>query len=72
MVGLAACVACADLATKYDDHPAPQSFYTVMGEIALARHEPLRAAELLGARARIYADSGRFTGAASIPALAAN
>ena len=42
--GLAACAACAGIHTKPPEPPAPQSFYTVTAEIALARHQPRVAA----------------------------
>ena len=38
MLGLATCAACAGLHAKPEDTPAPQAFYTVTAEIALARH----------------------------------
>src|SRR6202142_77872 len=38
--GAVACAACAGSNPKPDAIPAPQVFYTVTGEIALARHEP--------------------------------
>src|ERR1700687_4288466 len=43
-LGLAACAACAGLHPKSDDAAAPQAFYTVTGEIALARRQPRVAA----------------------------
>ena len=43
-LGLAAIAGCASLHPKADDTRAPQSFYTVTGEIALARHQPRVAA----------------------------
>ena len=42
--GLAACAACASLHPKSDLTAAPQVFYTVTAEIALARHQPRLAA----------------------------
>ncbi len=39
-LGAAACAACAGSNPKPDAVEAPQVFYTVTGEIALARHEP--------------------------------
>jgi tetratricopeptide (TPR) repeat protein len=44
VLGLAACAACAGMHVKPEDTPAPQSFYTVTAEIALARHHPRVAA----------------------------
>jgi tetratricopeptide (TPR) repeat protein len=43
-LGLAAIAGCASLHPKAEDASAPQSFYTVTGEIALARHQPRVAA----------------------------
>jgi tetratricopeptide (TPR) repeat protein len=43
-LGLAASAACAGMHSKSDAAPAPQSFYTVTAEIALARHQPRVAA----------------------------
>jgi tetratricopeptide (TPR) repeat protein len=43
-VGLAACAACAGMHPKADETAAPQAFYTVTAEIALARHQPRVAA----------------------------
>lgn len=43
-LGLAACAACANLGSKTEDAAAPQAFYTVTAEIALARHQPRVAA----------------------------
>jgi tetratricopeptide (TPR) repeat protein len=39
-LGLAVCAACAGIHPKSDDAAAPQAFYTVTAEIALARHQP--------------------------------
>jgi tetratricopeptide (TPR) repeat protein len=43
-LGLAACAACAGIHPKSDAAAAPQAFYTVTAEIALARHQPRVAA----------------------------
>jgi len=43
-LGLAACGACAASHPKADEAATSQSFYTVTGEIALARHQPRTAA----------------------------
>jgi tetratricopeptide (TPR) repeat protein len=43
-LGLAAIAGCASLHPKTEDANAPQSFYTVTAEIALARHQPRVAA----------------------------
>jgi tetratricopeptide (TPR) repeat protein len=43
-LGLAACAACAGIHSKTQADLAPQSFYTVTAEIALARHQPRVAA----------------------------
>jgi tetratricopeptide (TPR) repeat protein len=43
-LGLAACAACAGIHPRSDDASAPQAFYTVTAEIALARHQPRVAA----------------------------
>jgi tetratricopeptide (TPR) repeat protein len=44
VLGLTACAACAGMHVKPEDTPAPQAFYTVTAEIALARHHPRVAA----------------------------
>jgi hypothetical protein len=44
VLGLSACAACVGMHPKPDDPPAPQAFYTVTAEIALARHHPRVAA----------------------------
>ena len=43
-MALAFSAACADIQSKPEKSEAPQSFYTVTGEIALARHQPRIAA----------------------------
>lgn len=43
-LGLGACAACAGIHPKTADTSAPQTFYTVTAEIALARHQPRVAA----------------------------
>src|SRR5580704_18353650 len=43
-LGLVACAACAGMRNKPAEAPAPQAFYTVTAEIALARHQPRLAA----------------------------
>lgn len=43
-LGLGACAACAGMHPKPEQSAAPQSFYTVTAEIALARHHPRVAA----------------------------
>src|SRR5271168_1193840 len=57
-LGLAmlACGACAGALGKSDDKPAPQAFYTVTGEIALARGEPRVAALQYAAAAAAETD----------------
>ena len=44
MLGLAACASCVALGKKSEEPTAPQTFYTVTAEIALARHQPRVAA----------------------------
>jgi tetratricopeptide (TPR) repeat protein len=44
VLGLSACAACAGMHITPEDTPAPQAFYTVTAEIALARHHPRLAA----------------------------
>lgn len=48
-----ACSACAGLRARSEDAAAPQSFYTVTAEIALARHQP-RVAALQYAAAAVH------------------
>jgi predicted Zn-dependent protease len=55
-LGLAACAACASIHPKSDDVAAPQAFYTVTAEIALARHQPRVAALQYAAAAATETD----------------
>jgi tetratricopeptide (TPR) repeat protein len=66
--GLAACAACAGLHPKSDDAAAPQVFYTVTAEIALARHEPRVAALQYAAAAANETDVGLVERAAHVAA----
>jgi tetratricopeptide (TPR) repeat protein len=66
--GLAACAACAGLHPKSDDAAAPQAFYTVTAEIALARHEPRVAALQYAAAAANETDVGLVERAAHVAA----
>jgi tetratricopeptide (TPR) repeat protein len=66
--GLAACAACAGIRPKSDDAAAPQAFYTVTGEIALARHQPRVAALQYAAAAANETDVGLIERAAHVAA----
>jgi tetratricopeptide (TPR) repeat protein len=55
-LGLAACAACAGIHPKPDDVSAPEAFYTVTAEIALARHQPRVAALQYAAAAATETD----------------
>ena len=55
-LGLAACAACAGMHPKSDAATAPQAFYTVTAEIALARHQPHIAALQYAAAAATETD----------------
>jgi tetratricopeptide (TPR) repeat protein len=55
-LGLAACAACAGIHPKAEDAAAPQAFYTVTAEIALARHQPRVAALQYAAAAATETD----------------
>jgi len=57
-LGLVACAACAGMRNKPAEAPAPQAFYTVTAEIALARHQPRVAALQYAAAASQEADIG--------------
>jgi len=65
-LGLAACAACAGMGHKTDDTSAPQSFYTVTAEIALARHQPRVAALQYAAAAANETDVGLLERAAQV------
>jgi tetratricopeptide (TPR) repeat protein len=67
-LGLAACAACAGLHPKADDVAAPQAFYTVTAEIALARHQPRVAALQYAAAAATETDVTLFERAAQVAA----
>ena len=64
--GLAACAACAGIHPKLNEPPAPQSFYTVTAEIALARHQPRVAAVQYAAAAANENDVGLLERAAQV------
>jgi tetratricopeptide (TPR) repeat protein len=66
--GLAACAACAGIHPKSDAAAAPQAFYTVTGEIALARHQPRVAALQYAAAAANETDVGLIERAAHVAA----
>jgi tetratricopeptide (TPR) repeat protein len=78
VLGLATCAACADLHAKSEEPPAPQSFYTVTAEIALARHQPRVAALQYAAAAANEKDvtllerAAQVAGDALQPSLEAN
>ncbi|MGO9933128.1 MAG: tetratricopeptide repeat protein [Steroidobacteraceae bacterium] len=57
-LALLACSACAGTQRNSDSGPAPQAFYTVTGEIALARGEPRVAALQYAAAAAAETDPG--------------
>ena len=65
-LGLAACAACAGMGHKTEDTSAPQSFYTVTAEIALARHQPRVAALQYAAAAANESDVGLLERAAQV------
>ena len=67
-LGAIACAACAGSAPKPDVAPAPQVFYTVTGEIALARHEPRVAALQYTAAAAADSDPSLLRHAAEVTA----
>ena len=66
--GLAACAACAGIHRQAPEPAAPQSFYTVTGEIALARHQPRVAALQYAAAAANDTDLGLLERAADVAA----
>ncbi|MEP6548521.1 MAG: tetratricopeptide repeat protein [Gammaproteobacteria bacterium] len=66
--GLAACTACAGIHPKPPEPPAPQAFYTVTAEIALARHEPRVAALQYAAAAANETDLGLLERASQVAA----
>src|SRR5580692_1063161 len=65
-LGFAACAACAGMGHKTDEASAPQSFYTVTAEIALARHQPRVAALQYAAAAANETDVGLLARAAQV------
>jgi tetratricopeptide (TPR) repeat protein len=67
-LGLAACTACVAIHSKADDAPAPQAFYTVTAEIALARHQPRVAALQYAAAAESETDVGLLARATQVAA----
>ena len=70
-LGLAACAACAGTHPKSDDASAPQAFYTVTAEIALARHQPRVAALQYAAAAASETDTALLERAAQVGSLVA-
>jgi tetratricopeptide (TPR) repeat protein len=69
-LGLSACAACVNVAPRPDGAAAPQTFYTVTGEIALSRHEPRIAALEYVAAAENSRDVGLLRRAAEVTAEA--
>jgi tetratricopeptide (TPR) repeat protein len=67
-LGLAACAACAGMRDKSDAAAAPQTFYTVTAEIALARHQPRIAALQYAAAAANETDEALLARAAQVTA----
>jgi tetratricopeptide (TPR) repeat protein len=67
-LGLAACAACAVIHPKADDAAAPEAFYTVTAEIALARHQPRVAALQYAAAAATQTDVTLLERAAKVAA----
>jgi tetratricopeptide (TPR) repeat protein len=65
---LAACAACAGSHPKAEDASAPQAFYTVTAELALARHEPRVAALQYAAAAANGTDVGLLERATQVAA----
>ena len=65
---LAACAACAGIHPKTDAAAAPQSFYTVTAELALARHQPRVAALQYAAAAANETDVSLIERAAQVAA----
>lgn len=76
-LGIVATAACVGAVPKPDTTRAPEAFYTVMGEIALTRHEPRVAALQYAAAAATATDVGLLQRAAQVaddtlqPAVAA-
>jgi tetratricopeptide (TPR) repeat protein len=66
--GVLVCAACAGTHPKSAEAPAPQAFYTVTGEIALARHQPRVAALQYAAAAAHETDVGLLERAAQVAA----
>src|SRR5665213_546039 len=69
-LGALASAGCAGTRAKSNDAPAPQVFYTVTAEIALARHEPRVAALQYAAAAATETDTGLMKRAAEVAAEA--
>ena len=67
-LGLAACAACVVIHPKSADDSAPQAFYTVTAEIALARHQPRVAALQYAAAAASESDVGLLARATQVAA----
>jgi tetratricopeptide (TPR) repeat protein len=67
-LGLAVCAACAGIHPKSDDASAPQAFYTVTAEIALARHQPRVAALQYASAAASQTDAALLERAAQVAA----
>jgi tetratricopeptide (TPR) repeat protein len=67
-LGVLACSACVGTGFKPEAGPAPQSFYTVTGEIALARQEPRVAALQYAAAASTEKDPGILRRATEVTA----
>jgi tetratricopeptide (TPR) repeat protein len=67
-LGLVACAACVNVASRPEAAEAPLPFYTVTGEIALSRHEPRLAALQYAAAAETSRDVGLLQRAAEVTA----
>jgi tetratricopeptide (TPR) repeat protein len=67
-LGLVACSACAGIRAKSEDASAPETFYTVTAEIALARHQPRVAALQYAAAALHETDAGLLARATQVAA----
>jgi len=65
-LALGACAACAGMGHQGKQPPAPQAFYTVTAEIALARHEPRIAALQYAAAAANETDATLLEHAAQV------
>ena len=69
-LGIVACAACVNVASKPEGAEASPTFYTVTGEIALSRHEPRIAALQYAAAAENSTDVRLLQRAAEVTAVA--